>query len=557
MASCSTPQWSTSYTPQAKLTVVENSSTNTQVELSWKLEYVTYGYAASTNGSGRAYTVKIADETVKSGTFDINGKYTTTIATGTKTIDRASSDQNITFSVSFTFDITWSNVYGGTKSASGSITIGKKPVYTVTYNANGGSGAPSSQTKWSDTSIVLSSIEPTRSGYTFLGWSTTYNGNVLYYPGDEYSTNADITLYAIWNAIKYTIYYDANGGTGSPAAQTKKHGETITLSTITPTRTDYAFLGWGTSSSSTVVSYSAGATYSGNTDLWLYAVWDLKYKRPNIHSLSVDRCTESGTLIGENDAVETTSALVKFEWSTFNDVQSIYVDWKSETADVIETKEISASGTSGSVEVIIGNNAFSMDQTFVITVTVADYGGNSSKDITLPGMLFVIDLLAGGRGIAFGKPAELNGTMDVNFECKFRQPVEFESWVSFKSETANRILWNEGAWHMHSGQYANLSETISSQKQGIVLAWSAYDGTNVYDYDWYYMFVPKHHIIEHAETGVGSGLMINSSGFKMGHKYVYIYDSTIVGTDLNSKTVTVDNITFSNSYWVLRYVIGV
>lgn len=71
----------------------------------------------------------------------------------------------------------------------------------------------------------------------------------------------------------YTISYDANGGTGAPAAQTKTEGTNLTLSTTVPTRDGYKFKGWATSSSATTVEYASGATYSSDSQVTLYAVW--------------------------------------------------------------------------------------------------------------------------------------------------------------------------------------------------------------------------------------------------------------------------------------------
>ena len=59
----------------------------------------------------------------------------------------------------------------------------------------------------------------------------------------------------------YTISYNANGGSGAPSSQTKLHGTTLTLSSVKPTRTGYAFLGWSTSSSATSASYSSGEVF--------------------------------------------------------------------------------------------------------------------------------------------------------------------------------------------------------------------------------------------------------------------------------------------------------
>ena len=75
---------------------------------------------------------------------------------------------------------------------------------TVTYDANGGYGAPDAQTKVKDVDIALSTIVPTRNGYKFLGWSTSADASVAQYgAGDLYSDNSDVTLYAVWELQSY------------------------------------------------------------------------------------------------------------------------------------------------------------------------------------------------------------------------------------------------------------------------------------------------------------------------------------------------------------------
>ena len=70
--------------------------------------------------------------------------------------------------------------------------------YKVTYNANGGTGAPEQQ-KSSTTSITLSSDKPTRTGYTFGGWSLTATGDAMYQPGETIRVSTtNTTLYAVW-----------------------------------------------------------------------------------------------------------------------------------------------------------------------------------------------------------------------------------------------------------------------------------------------------------------------------------------------------------------------
>ncbi len=77
--------------------------------------------------------------------------------------------------------------------------------YTLSYNANGGSGAPASQS--GAASYTVSSAQPTRSGYTFLGWSKSSTAtSASYKAGDSITLTANITLYAVWqkNAVDPT-----------------------------------------------------------------------------------------------------------------------------------------------------------------------------------------------------------------------------------------------------------------------------------------------------------------------------------------------------------------
>ncbi len=109
--------------------------------------------------------------------------------------------------------------------------------WKVSYNANGGTGAPSSQTKTYGQTLKLSTTKPTRIGYTFLGWSTSKTASsASYSPGATYSSNAALTLYAVWKINTWTVKYDANGGTGAPSSQTKTYGQTLKLSTTKPTK---------------------------------------------------------------------------------------------------------------------------------------------------------------------------------------------------------------------------------------------------------------------------------------------------------------------------------
>jgi uncharacterized repeat protein (TIGR02543 family) len=338
MASCSTPQWSGDYTPQVKLTVTQQSSNDTQVVLAWTLEYVTHGYTANTNGDGRSYSVTIDGDSVRTGTFDIDGKSSTTIASGTKTVNKTTSSRNVSFSCSFNFDITWSDVYGGTKTASSSISIGAKTSYTVSFDANGGSGAPSSQTKWHGTTLTLSSTKPTRSGYTFVGWGTSASDTSKDYDaGGNYTANAADTLYAIWKkTIKLT--YNANNGSGAPSAQeqTIYNATTsykFTISSTKPTRTGYTFLGWSTSSTATSSSYAAGGSITLSDSDTLYAVWKV-----NSYTYNIVYKSSSGTQLGTATVSKdygTTNTVSPKSFTGYTSPSSQSIKWDSTSAKTI------------------------------------------------------------------------------------------------------------------------------------------------------------------------------------------------------------------------------
>lgn len=75
------------------------------------------------------------------------------------------------------------------------------PTYSVTYNANGGTGAPAAQTKTKNVNLTLSATIPAREGYNFINWRSD-SGNT-YAPGGIFAENKNTTLTAVWEIIDY------------------------------------------------------------------------------------------------------------------------------------------------------------------------------------------------------------------------------------------------------------------------------------------------------------------------------------------------------------------
>ena len=348
--------------------------------------------------------------------------------TSTTGYDRRHTNRTIKFYASFS-GIAMLN---GTMYANNSVTIVKKASYTVTYNANGGSNAPSSQTKWYGEGLKLSSTKPTRTGYIFKGWATSSTATSAKYPvggSYTYTNNESVTLYAVWEAITYTIKFNANGGSNAPSSQTKTYGKTLVLTTNKPTRTNYNFEGWGLSSNTSTVTYNAGGNYTKNASDTLYAVWTLAYTKPRITNFSVRRVNQNGQLDDQG-----TICNVAFNWATDNTVTAITVSYRQAT-DGESWKpippisiDLTDQGTnSGSVNQNLPDK-FSANNSYEIKVMISD--GTDSSDPsyssyatqTLPSAKFLIDFKANGDGIAIGKAAE-NAGFDVYMDTKFEKKV--------------------------------------------------------------------------------------------------------------------------------------
>jgi uncharacterized repeat protein (TIGR02543 family) len=133
--------------------------------------------------------------------------------------------------------------------------------YTITFNSAGGS-AVSAITQNYGTSVTAPAA-PTRTGYTFTGWSPAVPAII---PASA------TTCVAQWTANTYTVTFDANGGTAAtPASKVVTYGSTYgTLATTA--RTGYTFNGWFTAASGGTL-ITSGTTVAITAAQTLYAQW--------------------------------------------------------------------------------------------------------------------------------------------------------------------------------------------------------------------------------------------------------------------------------------------
>jgi uncharacterized repeat protein (TIGR02543 family) len=145
-------------------------------------------------------------------------------------------------------------------------------IYTVFYNAEGGTVAPTLE-NYSFGSSALALLAPTLTGNTFDGWNSLANGlGISYAAGAIYTPISSVTLYAQWTPDVYMLNFNAEGGNVAPLFTNFTVGSTA-LALPLPTMLGNTFSGWNTLANGTGASYSAGASYTPISSATLYAQW--------------------------------------------------------------------------------------------------------------------------------------------------------------------------------------------------------------------------------------------------------------------------------------------
>lgn len=132
----------------------------------------------------------------------------------------------------------------------------------------------------------------TRSGYDHIGWADKADAVTAKYKGGDpivlTKENPTKTIYAVWMPF-FELKYDANGGTGAPASQTRTAAHptvnqvTFTVRDQIPTKEGYTFKGWADSATATTAQYQPGgpiAVKHENSPKTVYAVWEESDPQP-------------------------------------------------------------------------------------------------------------------------------------------------------------------------------------------------------------------------------------------------------------------------------------
>lgn len=249
--------------------------------------------------------------------------------------------------------------------------------YSITYDANGGTGAPSSDTKQYNVDKDLSSTVPTREGYQFVGWGTSSSDTTAKYSaGGTYTTNANVTLYAIWKFI----YVKPKIKNLSVSRCDLKHTGDVTIGGITlpvylPIVSD---------------SGSFGAVKFDWSSYLPTSSVKIEFKAQNATSWNIQNFTSSGSEITFNDDGKSGSASIPLSAGENNDGELMPLD---------------------------------KDTTYQLKITVTDAYGSTSITKILEGTTFTIDFANGGRGVGIGciAPDVASGNpgiLEVGFQTK-------------------------------------------------------------------------------------------------------------------------------------------
>ena len=285
---------------------------------------------------------------------------------------------------------------------------------TVTYNSKDGTDVANGTVN-TGASISSAPTAPTKTGYTFSGWSATDGGTVVTFPYAHGNT-ANFTMYAIWSANSLTITYDEQGGS-SIADGTVLVGASISAAPTAPTRAGYTLSGWSTTSTGLVVSfpYAHGQT----SNFTLYAIWAAVSCSPtstNAGGYTIYTFTTAGTCFWTvpNGVTDVEILAVAggggggYAWDNAGAGGGAGGQVKTGTATLSTTLEVTV-GAGGSAGIVSSTRGGTGGNSVVSTITaLGGTGGCGARSTTCSNSAQATSLAAanggaGGAGGASGK----------------------------------------------------------------------------------------------------------------------------------------------------------
>ena len=232
--------------------------------------------------------------------------------------------------------------------------VASKAAYSVTYDANGGSGnVPVDGQKYAEKALAdvkpADGLTPPQGKEIFLGWSTNPEATTaeVYPYGKLTIGTADVTLYAIWGVRENTvaITYKGNGGaltdgqTEYTIPSLPNNGK-IEVAQNTFAKAGYNFVQWNTSDDRTGTAFQPGdnVRVNGESENVLYAIWEAAEQNYTVefyyenadgtytidNTLTATRTAKTGETVSvtEDDKAKTKDAQYVFDPKNGNNVLS-------------------------------------------------------------------------------------------------------------------------------------------------------------------------------------------------------------------------------------------
>ena len=213
---------------------------------------------------------------------------------------------------------------------------------TVTYNANGGTAAPTATVHVYDTEnyAKIATGTPTRVGYTFASWNTKADGTgatVAALSDADFSVDGKaITLYALWTVNSYALVYDANGGTGSSLSpRVVNYGTSFEGLLPSVTRYGYDFLGWYSGETKVSATTTMPAESVTLVARWLAHTLTVSYDGNGSTSGSTAGSTKTYGVSGWNQVAENGFAKTGYHFVGWN----TKADGSGETVTAFEASD--------------------------------------------------------------------------------------------------------------------------------------------------------------------------------------------------------------------------
>lgn len=550
------------------------STANNTTTINWSLQLVSTSSGAIYSSASKSWSVTVNGTTYSgSNSVAIGNNTTKTLASGSTTIKHnANGTKSFSYSFYQVFAITFSNKYIGTISSSGTGTLDTIPRASsvACTTANIGSAATITITR------AASSFTHTLT-YTFGSLSGTIATKTT---ATTYSWTIPTSFYAqIPNAKTGTGTLKCETFSGSTSVGSKSISFKVTTNealckpTLSPTLVDIneatiALTGDANRivKNASIVRYDIGATARNSATI----------SKQTMTNGSFTTSLGSGDFSGVQSMDFIFSATDSRGYSSTVTVSKSFIEYVPLTVNI----DAPAPTTDGETTITISGNYF--DGSFGAESNSLDisvrwvtgdglgwsYWANPTPTIsgnTYEATQTYTDLdyqetyyfqvRVGDKLITLEKQTKKIKTTPIfdwgENDFSFNVPVTFNQGIA----NGNKVLWS-GGMYMDATHTATLSEAISAQAHGIVLVFSYYD-SGVQDYSFNTFFVSKEQVALFPSCGHTFIMGINAGFSSMGAKYLYFTDTTVKGHAGNTTSGTNSGITFNNSKYVLRYVIGV